>query len=77
SSLILSSTATAPATGKVKTTFKVYGKLTVNTTTNHKGIGNALLSLLKYNATSKKYDIILSTTKTNNTPGPSAPTPSP
>jgi hypothetical protein len=59
--------ATAPATVAVNTTFQVQGKLTVNTTTNHTAIGNATLAFLKYNATSKHYDITLTAAKTNGT----------
>jgi hypothetical protein len=60
--------ATAPANATVNTTFNVQGRLTVNTTT-HTGIGNAILTLLKYNTTSKHFDITLATAKTNGTAG--------
>jgi hypothetical protein len=45
----------------------VHGTLTLNPT--HTAIGNATVALLKYNATSKQYDITLATTKTNNSGG--------
>jgi C1A family cysteine protease len=63
-------TATAsPTRVTVNKAFTVQGKLTVNTATNHTGIGNAPLTLLKYNATSKQYDITLATTTTSSATG--------
>ena len=60
-------TATARAKATVNNAFTVHGTLTMNPTRT--GIGNATVTLLKYNATSKQYDITLATTTTNSTAG--------
>ena len=44
-------TLTAPSTVYAGATFTLTGQLTVNTTTNHAGIGNATLTLYRYNGT--------------------------
>ena len=56
-------TATAPTTATHNTAFTVKGTLTATST--RVGIGNAPLTLLKYNAASKQYDITVATTTTN------------
>lgn len=60
-------TATVPATAAVNTAFSVTGTLAVNTTTNHTGIGGATVTVYKYNATSKHYDIVVGTGTTDST----------